>query len=117
MEQEGSHICRILIVIEHRVHVNGVFPTVLERICEGFVTQFDIDEYLTNAVGCGRPEPETAIRKGVRTTNTTKSLDGMVDLLHVLGCGVDIVVKDRARHVRPAASAAPRHCRGGLQSG
>jgi hypothetical protein len=29
--------------------------------------------------------------------NTTKSLHRMVDLLHVLGCGVDIVVKDRPR--------------------
>jgi hypothetical protein len=48
--------------------------------------------------------------------NTTKSLDGMVDLLHVLGCGVDIVVKDRARHFRPAASGAPRRSRGGLRS-
>jgi hypothetical protein len=49
--------------------------------------------------------------------NTTKSLDGMVDLLHVLGCDVDIVVKDRARHFRPAASVAPRRSRGGLRSG
>jgi len=49
--------------------------------------------------------------------NTTKSLDRMVDLLHVLGCDVDIVVKDRARHLRPAASAAPRHSRGGRRSG
>jgi hypothetical protein len=48
--------------------------------------------------------------------NTTKSLDGMIDLLHVLGCGVDIVVKDRARHFRPAASRAPRRSRGGLRS-
>jgi hypothetical protein len=63
MEQEVSHVHRILIVIEHRVHMNGVFPTVLERIREGFLAQFAIDVYLTNAVGCGRLDPETAIRK------------------------------------------------------
>lgn len=30
-------------------------------------------------------------------TNATKSLGQMVDLLHVLGCDVDVVVKDRVR--------------------
>jgi hypothetical protein len=40
----------------------------------------------------------------------------MIDLLHVLGCGVDIVVKDRALHSRPAASRARRRSRGDLRS-